>query len=177
MANAGWREGNGDFAGLAGVERDFTRRREGYCAIVDGVVHVGVGESTPLLDEARSKGGYFFRQYPLVDQGVAVSNKPQNKTIRKALCEWDGQVFVTVSSDRLTLDEFSRTLAGLGVDNAIYLVGSEFAYGWSVDRDGKREEFGSEDLRPDTGSRAKLYGTDSRPMGPSPSAMSNVLFC
>jgi hypothetical protein len=40
-------------------------------------------------------------------------------------------------------------LAEFGVNNAIYLVGSEFAYGWSVDQNGNRVEFGSEDLRPD----------------------------
>ena len=138
----------GEFV-LAGEQLAKGVSKKGYCAIVDGTIHVGVGESTPLLDEAISKGGYFFRQYPLVDNGEPVQNKPQNQTIRKALCERNDQVFVAVSAERLTLDEFARTLADFGVNNAIYLVGSEFAYGWSVDRNGNREEFGSEDLRPD----------------------------
>lgn len=138
----------GEFV-LAGRQLAKGVSKKGYCAIIDGTIHVGVGESTPLLDEAISKGGYFFRQYPLVDNGEPVQNKPQNQTIRKALCERSGQIFVAVSSDRLTLDEFARTLADFGVNNAVYLVGSEFAYGWSVDRNGNREEFGSEDLRPD----------------------------
>lgn len=138
----------GEFV-LAGEQLAKGVSKKGYCAIVDGTIHVGVGESTPLLDEAISKGGYFFRQYPLVDNGEPVQNKPQNLTIRKALCEWNGQILVAVSADRLSLDEFARTLAEFGVSNAIYLVGSEFAYGWSVDRNGNREEFGSEDLRPD----------------------------
>jgi hypothetical protein len=138
----------GEFV-LAGEQLAKGVSKKGYCAIVDGTIHVGVGESTPLLDEAISKGGYFFRQYPLVDNGEPVQNKPQNQTIRKALCERNDQVFVVVSAERLKLDEFARTLADFGVNNAIYLVGSEFAYGWSVDRNGNREEFGSEDLRPD----------------------------
>lgn len=138
----------GEFV-MAGEQLAKGVSKKGYCAIIDGALFVGVGESTPLLDEAVSKKGYFFRQYPLVDNGEPVSNKPQNKTIRKALCEWNCQVFVAVSADRLTLDEFARLLADFGVKNAIYLVGSEYAYGWSVDQDGNREEFGSEDLRPD----------------------------
>ena len=84
-----------------------------------------------------------------MDNGEPVENKPQNKTVRKALCEWNDQVFVAVSIDRLTLNDFAQVLADFGVNNAIYLVGSEFAYGWSVDGDGNREEFGFEDLRPD----------------------------
>ena len=138
----------GEFV-LAGEQLAKGVSKKGYCAIVDGTIHVGVGETTLLLDEAVSKGGYFFRQYPLVDNGEPVQNKPQNLTIRKALCEWNGRILVAVSADRLTLDEFARTLAEFGVNNAIYLVGSEFAYGWSVDPAGNREEFGSEDLRPD----------------------------
>ena len=138
----------GEFV-MAGEQLASGVSKRGYCAIVDGMIYVGVGESTPLLAEAISKKGYFFRQYPLVDNGEPVWNKPQNKTVRKALCDWNDQVLVVVSTDRLTLDEFAQVLADFGVKNAIYLVGSEYAYGWSVDQDGKREEFGSEDLRPD----------------------------
>lgn len=138
----------GEFV-LAGEQLAGGVSKKGFCAIIDGKVSVGVGENTPLLAEAITKGGYFFRQYPLVDNGKPVENKPQNKTVRKALCEWNDQVFVAVSIDRLTLNDFAQVLADFGVNNAIYLVGSEFAYGWSVDEDGNREEFGFEDLRPD----------------------------
>ena len=138
----------GDFV-LAGSQLATGTSKRGYCAIVDGNMTIGVSANTPLLVESISGKGYFFRQYPLVDNGEPVTNKPQNKTVRKALCTWSGLSFVAVSADKLTLDEFSLTLAGLGVENAIYLVGSSFAYGWSVDQDGLRSEFGSEDLRPD----------------------------
>lgn len=138
----------GDFV-LAGEQLSAGTTKRGYCAIIDGVPSVGVSDDTPLLSESISRKGYFFRQYPLVEDGEAVSNKPQNQTIRKALCSWKGQVFVAVSADNLTLDDFARALSRLGVDQAIYLVGSRFAYGWSVDRNGRREEFGSEDLRPE----------------------------
>lgn len=138
----------GDFV-LAGEPLATGTSKRGFCAIIDGIPTVGVSDSTPLLSEAINRKGYFFRQYPLVDNGEPVTNKPQNQTVRKALCSWNGQVFVAVSADKLTLDEFALTLARLGVDQAVYLIGSNFAYGWSVDRDGRREEFGSKDLRPE----------------------------
>lgn len=31
------------------------------------------------------KGGYYFRQYPLVDNGVLVDNETKGKAIRKAI--------------------------------------------------------------------------------------------
>ena len=138
----------GEFV-LAGEQLATGVSKKGFCAIIDGQVSVGVGESTPLLAEALAKGGYFFRQYALVDGGEPVMNKPRNSTVRKALCDWNGQVFVAVSAEKLTLDEFARLLADFGVNNAIYLIGSDFAYGWSVDPDGNREEFGFEDRRPE----------------------------
>ena len=138
----------GEFV-LAGEQLATGVSKKGFCAIIDGIVTVGVGESTPLLAEAISRGGFFFRQYALVDGGEPVMNKPRNSTVRKALCDWNGQVFVAVSAEKLTLDEFARLLADFGVSNAIYLIGSDFAYGWSVDPDGNREEFGFEDRRPE----------------------------
>ena len=137
----------GEFV-LAGEQLSRGVSKRGFCAIVDGKVTVGTGETTPLLSEAVSKGGYFFRQYPLVDNGVAVENKPTNKTVRKALCNRGGQVFVVVSSLEETFNSFAQSLAELGVDNAVYLVGSDASFGWAVDADGKRVQFGAEDHRP-----------------------------
>ena len=138
----------GEFV-LAGEQLATGVSKKGFCAILGGKVSVGVGESTPLLAECVANRGYFFRQYPLVDGGEPVMNKPRNSTVRKALCDMNGQVFVAVSAEKLTLDEFASVLADLGVNHAIYLIGSDFAYGWSVDQDGCREEFGFEDLRPE----------------------------
>ena len=138
----------GDFV-LAGERLATGTSKKGFCAIVDGNVRVGVGEETPLLDEAIGKEGYFFRQYPLVDNGVPVENKPRNKTVRKALCDRGGQVFVVFSGDDETFDEFAHVLAEFGVDNAIYLVGSEATFGWTVDADGNRTQYGNWDRRPE----------------------------
>ena len=71
--------------------------KKGYCAIIDGKVTIGTAENSPLFEEATEKEGYFFRQYPLVDRGTLVESELKNKTMRKALCDRDGQIFVAVS--------------------------------------------------------------------------------
>lgn len=137
----------GDFV-LAGKQLSRGVSKKGFCAIIDGDVTVGSGASTPLLSETISKRGYFFRQYPLVDGGTPVENNPKNKTVRRALCERGGQVFVAVSSGDSTLSDFAQALADLSVDNAVSLIGGYGAHGWAMDAEGGSEQFGNEDTRP-----------------------------
>lgn len=115
--------------------------KKGYCAIIDDIVTVGVSENSPLFEEATEKGGYFFRQFPLVDNGTLVENEPKNKTMRKALCSRAGQVFVAVSESDESFHDFSQALVDLSVDNAIYLVGSHSAFGWFIDANGEKTLF------------------------------------
>lgn len=138
----------GEFV-LAGKQLAKGVSKKGYCAIIDGKLTLGVGESTPLLSEAMEKGGYFFRQFALVDDGEPVENNLKNKTIRKALCERGGQVFVAVSREDVAINDFARTLADLDVDEAVYLIGGKGAFGWMLDAEGRREQFGNEDMRPE----------------------------
>ncbi len=119
--------------------------KKGYCAIIDGKVTVGVSENSPLFEEATEKEGYFFRQYPLVDNGALVENEPKNKTMRKALCSRAGQIIVVVSETDESFHDFSQALVDLGVENAIYLVGSHSAFGWWRNEAGKMELF-SDDI-------------------------------
>ena len=121
--------------------------KKGYCAIIDGQVTVGVSENSPLFEEATEKDGYFFRQYPLVDNGVLVENEPKNKTMRKAICTRAGQIFVAVSETNESFHDFSQALVDLGVENAVYLVGSHVAFGWWKDAEGVVEQFGNDDHR------------------------------
>ncbi|MBQ6253763.1 MAG: hypothetical protein IJK05_03805 [Bacteroidales bacterium] len=136
----------GEFV-LDGVQLSRGVSKKGYCAIIDGEISVGVSVSTPSLSSALSGKGYFFRQYPLVDNGVPVDNKPKGKAVRKALCERQGQILVAVSANDETFGDFARTLVSLGVDNAIYLVGGPDAKGWFVAADGTREDFGADTPR------------------------------
>lgn len=107
--------------------------KKGFCAIIDGNVTVGVSENSPLFEEATEKDGYFFRQFPLVDNGMLVENEPKNKTKRKALCSRAGQILVAVSETDESFHDFSQALVDLGVENAIYLVGSHSSFGWFID--------------------------------------------
>ncbi|MCM1292361.1 MAG: phosphodiester glycosidase family protein [Bacteroides sp.] len=115
--------------------------KSGFCAIIGGKINIGVAEATPLLEQALETDGYFFRQYPLVVANQIVENKPKGKSLRKALAEIDGEPIVVMSREKLTFHDFSQSLVDLGVNNAIYLVGST-TYGFVVDSNGKKIEFG-----------------------------------
>lgn len=105
------------------------RSKKGFCAIIDGKIQLGMAESTPLLEESTEKEGYFFRQYPLVIEGKMVENKPKGKALRHALCEYNGTIVTVSSTEKESFHDFAQALADLGVQNAIYLVGSD-AYGF-----------------------------------------------
>lgn len=126
--------------------------KRGFCASIDGKVTVGVAENSPLFEEAMEKNGYFFRQYPLVDNGRLVENEPKGKSIRRAICERNDEIFMVESGSRESFHDFAQALVDLGVDNAIYLVGSA-AYGWAVDENGVRHEFGDENVYESHGRR------------------------
>ena len=115
--------------------------KKGFCAIIKGKVTVGVSENSPLFEEATEKEGYFFRQFALVDNGVLVENDLKNKTMRKALCSRAGQVFVAVSESDESMHDFAESLVDLGVENAIYLVGSHSSFGWYIDSNGEKTLF------------------------------------
>lgn len=115
--------------------------KKGFCAIIEGKVTVGVSENSPLFEEATEKEGYFFRQFALVDNGILVENDLKNKTMRKALCSRAGQVFVAVSESDESMHDFAESLVDLGVENAIYLVGSHSSFGWYIDSNGEKSLF------------------------------------
>ena len=107
--------------------------KKGYCGIIDGKLTVGVADNSPLFEEATEKGGYFFRQYPLVDNGVLVENEPKGKSIRKALCDRNGEIMIVMSQTPESFHDFAQALVDLKVDNAIYTVGST-SYGYFRDK-------------------------------------------
>ena len=126
------RADNGKIVGafvLKGKPLSWGLSKKGYCGIIDGKVTVGVADNSPLFEEATEKGGFFFRQYPLVDNGLLVDNAPKGKSIRKALCDRDGEIMVVMSQTPESFHDFAQALVDMQVDNAIYLVGStSFGY-------------------------------------------------
>ena len=120
------------------------KSKDGFCAIIDGQVYVGVEENTSLFERAVEQDGYFFRQFSLVKNGVLEESEIKNKTMRKALCDRAGQIFVAVSETDESMHDFAQALVDLGVDNAIYLVGSHSAFGWYRDEAGEQTYFGAD---------------------------------
>ena len=123
---------NGAFV-LAGKPMAWGLSKKGYVGIIDDKITVGVADNSPLFEEATEKGGYFFRQYPLVDNGVLVENEPKGKAIRKAICDRAGEIFVVMSISPESFHDFAQALVDLQVDNAVYLVGSD-SYGFFRDK-------------------------------------------
>ena len=115
--------------------------KKGFCAIIEDKVTVGVSENSPLFEEATEKEGYFFRQFPLVDNGTLVESDQKNKTMRKALCSRAGQLFMAVSETDESMHDFAQALVDLGVENAIYLVGSHSSFGWYINGAGEKTLF------------------------------------
>jgi len=113
--------------------------KRGYCAILGDSLTVGVADNSPLFEQATEEGGYFFRQYALVENGKLVENEPKNKSYRKALCERAGEHFVVLSQTQESFHDFSQALVDLGCSNAIYLVGGD-AYGFYKDSEGNCTE-------------------------------------
>lgn len=136
---------NGEIVGAYVVRGELLGKGEakaGFCSIIDGRATVGVADASPMLEQALTTGGYFFRQYPLVVGGQVVENKPRGKARRKALAEIDGTICVIMSTERLTFHDFSQALVDAGVSNAIYLVGADSS-GFYRDVSGSRVSIGN----------------------------------
>ena len=138
------RADNGKIVGafvLKGKPYSWGLSKKGYCSIIDGEITVGVSENSPLFEEATGKEGYFFRQYALVNNGTLIDNYPKGKTIRKALCDRKGEIFIAMSQTNESFHDFAQALVDMEVDNAIYLVGSPYSYGFFRDLDARLMQF------------------------------------
>ena len=104
--------------------------KQGYCAIIDGKITLGVDAETPLYERAIEREGDFFRQYPLVSNGRIVENKVKNKAQRRALAQIGGKVVVVTTGTRESLHDFAQSLVDIGAESAVNLVGSKMRTGW-----------------------------------------------
>lgn len=120
---------------LRGKPLSWGLSKKGYCGIIGDQVTIGVANNSPLFEQATEVGGYFFRQYPLVSDGMLVENELKSQSTRRGLCELEGRVVVAETFTPESLHDFSQALVDLGTTNAIYLVGSS-AIGWYRTMDG-----------------------------------------
>lgn len=114
---------------LRGKPLSWGLSKKGYCGIIGDQVTIGVADNSPLFEQATEVGGYFFRQYPLVSNGVLVENELKSQSTRRGLCELEGRVAVVETFSSESLHDFAQALVDIGTANAIYLVGSS-AIGW-----------------------------------------------
>lgn len=141
------RADNGGIVGayvLKGEPKARGLSKKGFCAIINDTVTVGMADNSPLFEKATETDGYFFRQFPLVDKGQLIENELKGKAVRRGLCDRNGELFTVETITRESFHDFAQALVDLGVDQAIYLVGAN-AYGWAVDAEGQRLEFGNLD--------------------------------
>ena len=140
------RADNGGIVGAFVLEGEPLARglsKKGYCASINGIVTIGVADNSPLFEKATEENGYFFRQYPLVSNGEVIDNEPKGKSIRRAICDRQGEIFMVETGTAESFHDFAQALSDLGVDHAVYLVGSS-AYGWAVDASNNIYEFGED---------------------------------
>ena len=104
--------------------------KQGFCAIIDGKIMLGVDTETPLYERAIEHEGDFFRQYPLVSKGEIVENKVKNKAYRRALAKIGGEVVVVATGTEESLHDFAQSLVDVGAETAVNLVGSKMRTGW-----------------------------------------------
>jgi len=130
------RRDNGEIVGACVYNGEVVGKglaKKGYVSIINGEVRVGVTDHSPLFEAAIQEGGDFFRQYPLVADGAMIENQPKGKAIRRAICQRSGELFVAESLTPESFHDFAQALQDLQVDNAVYLVGSQYAMGFLRD--------------------------------------------
>lgn len=127
---------------LKGTPMSWGRSKAGYCAIMNDSIYIGASKRTPLFEEATEKGGYFFRQYSLVEGGRLSSMRNTDSHIRRALCVRNGMVQVVETIEKVVLNDFTQALIDSGVSEALMLEGGD-ALMWWVDDEGKRTDSGS----------------------------------
>ena len=125
------RKDNGKFVGdfvLNGEKLSSGKRKEGYCAIVDGRVTIGRSTDDEVMNHCMVNGGSFFRQYPLVVDGVMQPSNVKGKSIRRALAQNEDGLYIVMTEERESVHNFSEALVDMGMKNAISLVGGNKAY-------------------------------------------------
>ena len=131
MQAADIRKDNGKFVGdfvLNGEKLSSGKRKEGYCAIVDGRVTIGRSKDDEVMNHCMVNGGSFFRQYPLVVDGVMQPSNVKGKSIRRALAQNEDGLYIVMTEERESIHNFSEALVDMGMKNAISLVGGNKAY-------------------------------------------------
>lgn len=142
---ADYRADNGEIVGdyvLRGEVLSTGTAKNGYCEINDNQLAIGNSDESGCKQCAIDQCGYFFRQYLLVSNGEAQTLKPKGSHLRRALCMTEeGHLFIVLSKEEMTFNQFAKVLASMPVCQAIYLTGGS-AYGFYRTLDGAVHHLG-----------------------------------
>ena len=119
----------GDFV-LNGEKLASGKRKTGYCAIIDGKLSIGMADNDEMMNRCITEGGSFFRQYPLVSNGVMQENKIKGKSIRRALAQKGDRLYIIETEERESMHDFAEALQDMGMTDAISLVGGDAYMYW-----------------------------------------------
>ena len=139
------RKDNGEIVGACVYNGEVVGRglaKKGFVSIINGKMKIGVTDHSPLFEAALQEGGDFFRQYPLVADGVMIENQPKGKSIRRAICQRGDTYFVAETLTPESFHDFAQALQDLHIDNAVYLVGSQYALGFLRDENNELHTWG-----------------------------------
>lgn len=116
----------GDFV-LDGCRYGNGKRKEGYCALLQGQLFLGVSISDTIMNYCVDRQGSFFRQYALVNDNKIWPNRLKGKSLRRAVAKKkdDARIYVVISRQRESLYDFSEALSDYGMHDAIYLPGGD----------------------------------------------------
>lgn len=131
-----------DFVFKGEVRATGSRKKEGFCAIIDSNIILGAGRETEFLNRAKVDSGFFFRHIPLVINKTPIPSDITKKELRRALCSYKDEIVYIEGFDKMTITDFANLLADFGVTTAIYMVGSEGGKGFCRDREGQLHEWG-----------------------------------
>lgn len=119
-----------------------SRHKEGFCAIIDHNITLGAGKNTSLSEEAINGEGYFFRNPPLVVNGIAQERANNATDFRRALCNINNEIVYIVCDEKMSLTDFAQLLSDFGVITAVNMMGSKGAVGFCRNQEGKLQQWG-----------------------------------
>lgn len=114
-----------------------SKSKEGFCAIINHNISLGAGKTTPLSEEAINEKGDFFRNPPLVVNGIAQKSNIKHSGYRRALCSYNNEIVYIVCDEKMTLTDFAQLLSDFGVVTAVNMMGSLGAICFCRDQEGK----------------------------------------
>lgn len=111
--------------------------KEGFCAIINHNISLGAGKNTPLFEEAINEKGDFFRNPPLVVNGIPQKSDKKQSGYRRALCSYNNEIVYIVCDEKMSLTDFAKLLSDFGVVTAVNMMGSLGAICFCRDQEGK----------------------------------------